>query len=108
MYTAKEKRIPIYKVLLMTTDGAPSTTGTTNVFLETKENNNLEKQMLDKIFDITNAKSQTKVIYVELQQVLQCLALAHVFLRAPQFSAPDCGNPAVSERHHYPLLNLFA
>ncbi|GFV47992.1 hypothetical protein TNCV_4150781 [Trichonephila clavipes] len=40
-----------------------------------------------------------------LKTFLQCLALT--FLRAHPLPAPDCGNPAVLERHDYPLLNLY-
>ncbi|GFV52241.1 hypothetical protein TNCV_3778131 [Trichonephila clavipes] len=29
-------------------------------------------------------------------------------MRAHQLSSPECGNPAVLERHHYPLIKLCA
>ncbi|GFW23721.1 hypothetical protein TNCV_2032641 [Trichonephila clavipes] len=38
-------------------------------------------------------------------RVLKFLALPRAFLRAHPLLAPDCGNPAVLEPHHFPRLN---
>ncbi|GFX30607.1 histone-lysine N-methyltransferase SETMAR [Trichonephila clavipes] len=43
----------------------------------------------------------------DLVTLLQYFTLAHAFLCA-HLSTPGYGNPAVIERHQYPLLNLFA